>query len=361
MNKENVFYFYSTGCPKTLGGLNKLKSDLNNLGVRITEDESQATHIIYRPCTFQNSKLEISQNVIRKFLDAGKNVIVTGCVVPLVKWCEENNVLVCQNPNFKMFFIKNFPNEIGKVENQIINFGPYVQVSEGCHGDCAYCMISKVEIGKRYWSIPREQIFTQTEMVIKNGHKMIILGGDDLTPYGCDLYGNSYGLPELLMDVKSKYPDVEIAIANLNIRYAKEWNDSQIINVIECVRNGNLHLPLQSGDDNVLEHMKRLGYKRKDFIDLHSKIYSYGGTVGTDFIVGFPGETDEQFENTLDIIRNYCLEFVEIFGFEPMPDTEAASMPNQISEHIKYERMKRCTYEFIKKNPRKNAITNRAW
>lgn len=360
MNKENVFYFYSTGCPKTLGGLNKLKSDLNNLGVRITEDESQATHIIYRPCTFQNSKLEISQNVIRKFLDAGKNVIVTGCVVPLVKWCEENNVLVCQNPNFRMFFIKNFPNEIGKVKNQTINFSNHIQIAEGCYGNCTYCIIPSVEIGKRYWSIPKEIIFTQIKMLVKEGHKIIILGGDDLTPYGRDLYGDFYGLPELLMDIKNEYPNVEIAIANLNIRYAKEWSESQILNVIKCVRNGNLHLPPQSGDNDIIKSMGR-DYTVEDYIRLHDIIYSNGGTMGADFMVGFPGETDKQFENTLSLIRNYPLEFGEIFEFESMFGTVAASMPYQIPEEVKFERMKLAVYEFMKRNPGKKVLTNRIW
>ena len=358
MNTGRIFYVYSTGCPKTLGGVNEIKRILNNLGVKMTDNENEATDIIYRPCTFQTSKLEISQKAIKRFLDAGKNVIVTGCVVPLIEWCKENNVLVCQNPNFKMFFIKNFPNEIGKVKNQTINFSNHIQIAEGCYGNCTYCIIPSVEIGKRYWSIPKEEIFTQIKMLVKEGHKIIILGGDDLTPYGCDLYGDFYGLPELLMDIKNEYPNVEIAIANLNIRYAKEWSESQIINVIKCVRNGNLHLPPQSGDNAIIKSMGR-DYTTEDYIRLHNIIYSNGGSMGADFMVGFPGETDKQFENTLSLIRNYPLEFVEIFVFESMFGTVAASMPYQIPEEVKFERMKLAVYEFMKRNPGKKVLTNR--
>lgn len=358
--KEKCFYLTTTGCATADSGINKTKLLLNDLGVRITDIESEATHIIYRPCAFQTSQIEKSLSVIQKFLDDGKCVILVGCVVPLLGWCKgKENVLVCENNDFKKFFLKNFPEDIDKCKKQSISLSNKIKICGGCFGHCTYCMIPKVEKGKVFKSVPKEEIFDWIEILINYGHKSIFLAGDDLTPYGCDLY-TDYGLPELLSDIRAKYPDLEIGIANLNIYFAKDWSVSRIAKVVKSVKKGNLHLPIQSGNDNVISSMGR-EYSIQDFIRLHKIIYSLGGTVGTDVIVGFPGETKKQFEDTLSVIKTYPLEFCQVFVFEELQGTLAAKMPGKISERVKVNRLIKIAYAFMHMNSGKKLLINREW
>lgn len=368
---ERIFCVYTTGCPASDAAVNIIKKILYDLGVRITNSIDKATHILYRPCTFEQSQIELSQKRIKDLIDSGKIVILLGCVVPLRDWCNEHNILVCENPNFKEFFIKKFSDEIGKAANQIVlptndeignstsqilQLTNRVSITQGCMCNCAYCNIRNVEYGKKFTSIPEENIFRWIETLVNYGYNTIHLCGDDVTPYGYDNGKGLHGLPRLLLEIKDKYPELKIIITNLNIAFAKYWSDREVKSVVDCV--GNLHLPIQSGDDDILMRMRRR-YKIADFFRLCELITKFGGSVSTDCIVGFPGETDEQFNKTLEIVQSYCLKFLQAFAFGPVLGTLAAKMPNQISEETKLDRLTELVYWAIKMNPEIIINTNR--
>lgn len=355
--KEKVFFVYTTGCPASDASVNVYRSILCNLGVSLTNSIDKATDVIYRPCTFEESQIEKSLVIINDLIERGKNVILAGCIIPLRDWCKEHNILVCENPNFKEFFIENFPDEIGKATNQVLLLKNRVPVTIGCYlKSCAYCNIPNVEYGKTFRSTPEEEIFKWIDLLVSRGWNEVHLCGDDVTPYGCDFGKGYHGLPELLLKIKYRYPDLKIIATNLNIAFAKYWSNQEVKTVVECI--GNLHLPIQSGDNDILKSMGR-PYTRKNVLELYDLIKSYNGRISTDCMVGFPGETDEQFKKTLEIVQHYCFEFLQGFAFTPVPGTLAAKMSNQISEEVKLDRLTELIYWAIKMNPKIKINTNR--
>ena len=213
----------------------------------------------------------------------------------------------------------------------------YVRIAEGCNNFCTYCIIPKIR-GK-FRSRLEKNILDEVKMLVSNGVKEIILIAQDLTDYGVDIYGK-----RMLHDLISKISKIEgVEWIRLLYCYPEEITDELIeeISTNEKVVK-YLDLPIQHISSSVLKKMGRRTNKEAiiNKIDtLRSKVP--GIALRTSLIVGFPGETDENFEELEKFLENYKLENVGVFAYSQEEDTPAAKMECQVDEEVKIQRQKK--------------------
>jgi len=211
-----------------------------------------------------------------------------------------------------------------------------MKIQEGCDNHCTYCIIPSVRGTIR--SRPIEAIREEAEALAKAGFQELVLTGIHLTSYGRDLEGR----PSLAEAVKAACVDgvTRIRLGSLEPRVATEAFVEEIAKLPQICPQ--FHLALQSGSDTVLRRMKR-GYNTTQFLAAAERIRKAwpNAAFTTDVIVGFPGETEEEFAETLQFSEKIGFARMHVFPFSPRETTPAAEMPDQIPEHVKAERVKR--------------------
>jgi len=211
-----------------------------------------------------------------------------------------------------------------------------MKIQEGCDNHCTYCIIPSVRGTIR--SRPIEAIREEAEALAKAGFQELVLTGIHLTSYGRDLEGR----PSLAEAVKAAcVPGItRVRLGSLEPRVASEAFVEELSKLPQICPQ--FHLALQSGSDSVLRRMKR-GYNTTQFLAAAERIRRAwpDAAFTTDVIVGFPGETEEEFADTLRFSREIGFARMHVFPFSPRVTTPAAEMPDQIPESVKADRVKR--------------------
>jgi MiaB/RimO family radical SAM methylthiotransferase len=214
----------------------------------------------------------------------------------------------------------------------------YLKIGDGCDRYCAYCVIPYARGAVK--SRPASELLDEAAALIRRGYKEIILTGINAALYnddGLDLIGLTKSIAELPGDFRLRLSSLEPTTVNAD--YARR-----------LVRTGrlcpHLHLSLQSGSDKVLAAMGR-NYTMDNYMDIVRVLKERDPLFGltTDIIVGFPGETESDFERSLEVVREIGFAHVHVFRYSKRPQTRAMTMPNQIPEHIKKQRAARLIYE----------------
>lgn len=351
----------SLGCDK-----NRVDSELIlgsiNKHYEITNDAKEADIIIVNTCGFIESAKQESIDTILEMAEYKnkykcKMLIATGCLTQrygdeLLDLIPEIDILMGVNDYMKLHrLILDFIKDQKRISSATysdegINEGirllttkqhtAYVRIAEGCNNFCTYCIIPKIR-GK-FRSRLEKNILDEVKMLVNNGVKEIILIAQDLTDYGVDIYGK-----RMLHDLISKISKIEgVEWIRLLYCYPEEITDELIE---EIARNEKvvkyLDLPIQHISSSVLKQMGRRTNKEAIIskIDtLRSKVP--GIALRTSLIVGFPGETDENFEELEKFLEDYKLENVGVFVYSQEEDTPAAKMECQVDEEVKIQRQK---------------------
>ena len=230
------------------------------------------------------------------------------------------------------------------------NIKAQVTIMYGCNNYCTYCIVPYVRGRER--SRKPEDIINEIKGLAKDGYKEIMLLGQNVNSYNG---GKNYNFANLLKDI-NKIEGIE------KIRFISPHPKDFTDDVIEAIATSEkvcntLHLPLQSGSSNVLKSMNRK-YTKEQYLKLVEKIKNRIPDVAltTDIIVGFPGETESDFEDTLDVVRKVKFEQVFMFIYSRRKGTVADKMENQIPEEIKhkrFDRLKELVESQIKENNQK--------
>ena len=228
----------------------------------------------------------------------------------------------------------------------------YLKVQDGCNNSCSYCIIPKARGASR--SLPISTILEEIEGLVADGYKEIILTGIHLGAYGLDLIptvrdltisgnrqdGHSANIATLLREIDRRDYSCRFRISSLD---PDEVSD-ELIEIMVDSRTicNHLHLPLQSGDDNVLQRMNRL-YIGRLFTEQVEKIVKMipDVSIGVDIIAGFPGEGEKEFSNTYNLLNDLPISYMHIFPFSKRKDTEAAGFSNQVDAKSIKERCER--------------------
>ncbi|EPR12821.1 30S ribosomal protein S12 methylthiotransferase RimO [Ruminiclostridium papyrosolvens] len=352
----------SLGCPKNLVDSEIMLGMLSHADYEIVNNKEDANVLIVNTCGFIESAQQESINTILEMADEkGRNcevLIVTGCMAERYK-----EKILEQIPEVDAVLGTGNYKEIAEVINlaymgeKTVSYGKldetdyldqervissakhsvYLKISEGCDNRCTYCIIPFLR-GK-YRSRKMESLVREAELLAEKGAKEIIIVAQDSTRYGTDLYGKKM-LPELIR----KLSDVSgIEWIRLLYCYPEEIDDELIEEIAKNPKVCKyLDIPIQHASDRVLKQMGRRGTisEIKQVLNkLREKVS--GITIRTSLIVGFPGETEEDFEEMIAFLKEFRLDRVGVFTYSKEDGTPAAKMKSQIPKHIKIKRQKK--------------------
>ncbi len=210
----------------------------------------------------------------------------------------------------------------------------FVKIQDGCDNFCSYCIVPHMRGGPR--SRELDEILSEVELLSKKGFKEIVLCGINLGTWGRE-FSKRRQLADLIKELNLLPGLKRLRLSSIELKYVNESLLKQFSDNSKLCRH--LHIPLQSGDSLILKKMNR-DYSVQEYLDKLSLIRSKvrGISFTTDIMVGFPGESDEQFRNTLDLVKNTGFTRVHVFPFSPRRGTPAARMDFQIEDKIKKQR-----------------------
>lgn len=354
-------YFVSLGCDKNLVDSEMMITNLRKSGYALTDDASEADVIVVNTCCFIGDAKEESINTLLELAaykeERCKLLVAAGCLAQryheeIKEEIPEVDLIVGTMGYEKLTEkIEEALNNKGMVVESLedINYLPtpltdrdsmsggyyaYLKIAEGCDKCCTYCVIPKVR-GK-YRSVPMDNLIEQAEHLVENGAKEIILVAQETTLYGKDLYGEK-SLPKLLRRLSEIE---ELRWIRILYCYPEEITDELIDTIAELPKVCNyLDIPIQHGSDNILKKMGRWTDKNEiiSIVDkLREKIPDIA--LRTTLITGFPGETEEDFEELKEFVKKLRFDRLGVFTYSREEDTPAAEMEGQVSEDVKEAR-----------------------
>ena len=346
------------GCAKNLVDAELMLGMLAKKGYTITLDETDADIVIVNTCSFIHDAEKESVQSILQMIDEGKKVIVTGCLsqkhdkdlkdaIPelagMIGTSNLKDVVkivddIAKGKEYESIIDKDpkyiYPEDI---ERQQITVGAssYLKIGEGCNYQCGYCIIPKLR-GK-YISRPIENIVKEANELVNKGVTEIILIALDTSSYGIDLYGKQ-ALPELLEELNK--------IENLSwIRIMYAYPTQMTDELIDAIAKLDkvvkyVDIPLQHSHPRVLESMRRpvMDY-RKLVAKIRERIPNV--SVRTSIIVGYPGETEEEFEDLYQFVKDVKFDRMGAFEYSREKGTYSDKLKGHLSEKVKRERRDR--------------------
>lgn len=351
MEKETIGIL-QFGCAKNLIDMELMLGLLvkNGYNYSLNPDDKKIKTVIINTCSFIADAEKECVSAIIDMINKGKRVILTGClpqkhpeelpkllpeITNFIGTCEYDKIIEAIE-NKKYCNISKTPKycyrEDIKREQITVGSSSYIKIAEGCYYNCGYCVIPKLR-GK-YQSRKMENIVQEARELANKGVSEIILIAQDTTSYGLDLY-NKPMLAELLKELNK--------IENLNwirVMYAYPTNfDDELMDAINNLDKvvKYVDIPLQHSHIDVLKRMKRPAIDYRKFIKkLRKKIKNV--SVRTTFIVGYPGETEEEFEDLYNFIKEVKFDRVGVFEYSREKNTYAYSLKPQIKSAIKKKR-----------------------
>ncbi len=348
------------GCAKNLVDSELMLGLLASKGHDITLDENEAQMVIVNTCSFIHDAEKESVQTILKLVEKGKKVIVTGCLpqkyneelkaaIPEIcamvgtsnlkeivgvvdKVADEANEEYISCVSEKPEYV--YPEDI---ERQQITMGAssYVKIADGCNYHCGYCIIPNLR--GNYHSRPLENIIEEVKLLVEKGVTEIVLIAQDTTSYGIDLYKKQM-LPKLLRELNK----IEnLSWIRIMYAYPSQMTEELINTIASCDKVVKyIDLPLQHSDKTILENMRRPAFDYEKLINkIREKVPNIA--IRTAFIVGYPGETDEQFENLYEFVKKMRFDKMGVFEYSREKNTASYSMEDQVPAKIKHERYKK--------------------
>ena len=361
--KEKKYFIKTYGCQMNVHDSEEIKKILENLGYTEIEDYEQADLIILNTCAIR----ENAHDKVFGFLGRCKHLKKTnkdliiglcGCMAQeenVVKEIREKHkyidiVFGTHNMNELPDMLMNFYGKqsinVYSKEGDVIEFGnlykrdskitAWVNIMYGCDKFCTYCIVPYTRGKQR--SRKSEDILKEVKELKEQGYKEITLLGQNVNAYGKDLEGE-IEFSKLLEKVS------DTGIERIRFVTSHPWDfTDEMIDVIASRENimPYIHLPLQSGSNKILKLMGRR-YTKEEYLELFNKIRNKvkNASITTDIIVAFPGETEEDFNDTLDVVNTCKYDGAFTFIYSPRENTPAAKMKNDLTEEEKEDRLHR--------------------
>ncbi len=364
IGEGRLAYVRSFGCQLNVSDGEKIKGVLQKMGYGFTEDENSADIIILNTCAVRESAEDRVFGIIgsmKKLKEIKPSLIigVAGCMTaqehigekikksyPQVDFvlgtsainglpkilldCLEGAKFSADTKEYDDFSVA-----VEQIRES--SFKASVPIMFGCNNFCTYCIVPYVRGRER--SRKPDDIISEVKQLVSEGYKEIMLLGQNVNSYGNDLDGE-ISFPQLLRELNKIEGDFIIRFMSSHPKDASR----ELIDVIfECEKVAkHLHLPVQSGSDDVLRRMNRR-YTAEKYLETVDYIRNRDAdfSLTTDLIVGFPDETDEDFEATIDMIKRVKYDNIYSFIYSKRSGTKAAEMPDCTDEETKGQRMRR--------------------
>ena len=336
-------YLESLGCDKNRVDSEKLLSELLGKydGAEVTLDPSEADIAIVNTCSFIGPAKEESINTIldlAEYKKSGrlKKLIVAGCLVERYKDEIRKELPEIDEIASVKDYVRRLDSQMKRVESGE-RYTRYLKIAEGCDKYCSYCIIPRLR--GHFRSIPMDMVLEEARELVKDGAKELILVAQETTLYGTDLYGKKS--LHLLLHALSEIEGL------VWIRVLYCYPEEIELPLIEEIRDNPkichyLDLPIQHSSDRILKAMNRKTRRE----ELKEKIALLRREIPdiclrTTLITGFPGETEEDFQDVLSFITEERFDRLGVFPYSQEEGTPAASMENQITESVKNKRLSR--------------------
>lgn len=367
MNKK--VNFYTLGCKVNQYETNGMTQKFIDAGYEIVEMDEPSDICVVNTCTVTNMSDRKSRQVLRRMKEKNNNIIVVavGCYAQVAKeelesYDEIDLVLGNNEKNAVVEYIEKYINEKHKInevtdvmmQREFVDFGTVtytektravIKVQDGCDRFCSYCIIPYAR--GRVRSREPQSIINEITDIAKNGIKEVVITGIHIASYGRD-FKNDYRLIELLEDL-NKIDGIErIRLGSLEPTLITEDFLGRLVKLNKICHH--FHLSLQSGCTKTLQAMNRK-YTTGEFeniVKLLREVYK-DVILTTDIIVGFPGETDEDFNETYEYLKRIKFYKMHVFKYSPRKGTKAADMKEQVDGNIK-EKRSRVLLELSDKN-----------
>ncbi len=355
-------YFLSLGCDKNTSDSEHMMHGLLDGGFTFTDDEREAEVAVVNSCCFIGDAAEESiSEIIRlgKLKTEGKlrALIVTGClaeryqdeflkelpevdgILGISSWDRLPEVVEAALSGKRMAVFSDKARLVRSTDRVQSSGGhyAYLKIAEGCSRRCAYCVIPKVR--GPYRSVPMEDLLLETSKLAAQGVRELILVAQETTLYGVDLYGQKM-LPRLLREL-SETEGIEWI--RLLYCYPEEITD-ELVEAIRVLPKvvPYIDMPIQHASDRILRRMGRKT-SRKEITERIRKIREAVPeiTLRTTMLLGFPGETEEDFKELLDFVKEIRFDRLGAFAYSREEGTEAAEMPDQVPEDVKKARVRK--------------------
>jgi len=374
--KDKYYLIQTYGCQMNEHDTETIKGLLEQMGYQSTDDRRQADVILLNTCAVrENAEDKVFGELGHlKHLKTAKPSLVLGvCGCMSQEEAVVNRILqkhpfvdlifgthnIHRLPSLlkEAFFSKEMVIEVWSKEGDIVENMPkkregikaWVNIMYGCDKFCTYCIVPYTR-GKERSRRP-EDVLAEVRDLARQGFQEIMLLGQNVNAYGKDFEDINYLFGDLMNDISK----IDIPRVRFTTSHPRDFDD-HLIQVL--AQKGNLveqiHLPVQSGNNEILKRMSRK-YTREHYLELVSKIKKAIPDVGltTDIIVGFPGETDEQFEDTLALVKEVRYDSAYTFIYSPREGTPAADMKDDVPMEVKKARLYRLNAvlaEFSKEN-----------
>lgn len=363
MENYNKKYLINTyGCQMNLHESEKLAGILTELGYTATNNETEADIIVFNTCCIRENaedRAEGNIGALKQLKRKNKNLIIAvgGCMTQQGGYAKELHekfpfidiIFGTHNlENFKDLLIKKLSMKksllcVEEKEGPIIEGTPktrtsypnaWVNITYGCNNFCTYCIVPYVRGRERSRKI--EDIYNECCELIQNGYKEITLLGQNVNSYGNDLENTDFAmLIDKLSTIEGKFR------LRFMTNHPKDFTE-KLIKAISCSTKTcrSVHLPIQAGSDRILKLMNRK-YTRQDYLDKIELLRKYMPDIAitTDIMVGFPTETEEDFEDTVSLVEKVGFAGAFTFIYSKRNGTPAAKMDGQIEESVSKRRI----------------------
>ena len=368
MSESRRYHVTTFGCQMNKADSERMAGILEAMGMQHEEDPLQADVVLYNTCTIRDSAEQkvysyLGKQAKRKKQNPNLTLVVAGCVAQ-----QEGEKLLRRVPELDIVMGPQYANQLdsllAQVEqgSQVVATEPvhimeditkprrdskvtaWVNVIYGCNERCTYCVVPGVRGLEQ--SRTKEAIRDEMVELGKQGYTEVTLLGQNIDAYGRDLPGitpegrRENTLTDLLYYVHD-VPGIErIRFATSHPRYFTE----RLVKACAALPKvcEHFHIPFQSGDNDILKAMSR-GYTHEKYRRIIDTVRRYmpDAALSADVIVGFPGESEEQFQNTIKLVEDIGFDMLNTAAYSPRPGTPAAEWPNQLDEDTKQDRLQR--------------------
>jgi len=345
------------------------QSGFEAAGCRMARPKERADIIVINTCTVTAKAGAQSRHAIRQLMrrHPGARVVITGCYAQmdaheLVRMIDQP-VCIIGNTNKDRLVttaLSDTPCDLtmlmGPVSHKkeisrlpVRHFGDRtracLRVQDGCNNFCTYCIVPYTR--GRSCSLPVEEVMEQAAIFAAEGHREIVVTGIHVGLYGQDLrpdpaqgHGEKTDCVALMRKLCRTHPDIRFRLSSIEPKEVSR----ELLSLMAEQKNflPHLHIPLQSGDDTILSRMHR-GYTTQEFKEIISLCRKMvpDAAIGIDVLVGFPGETDQHFTNTLNLLEECDCTYLHVFPYSQRPGTVAATFDHQVPQAVKDERVAR--------------------
>ncbi|WP_134700453.1 tRNA (N6-isopentenyl adenosine(37)-C2)-methylthiotransferase MiaB [Ammoniphilus sp. YIM 78166] len=365
LGKNKTYCLVTFGCQMNEHDSETIAGILENMGYSATDNERKADIVLYNTCAIrENAEDKVFGHLgalkAAKLENPDMIIGVCGCmsqdesVVNRILQKYQHVDLIFGTHNIHRLpillrdalYSKEMVVEVWAKEGDVIENMPkvrqgglkaWVNIMYGCDKFCTYCIVPYTR-GKERSRLP-EDVISEVRELARQGYKEITLLGQNVNAYGKDLTDRKYLFGDLMDDISK----IDVPRIRFTTSHPRDFDD-HLIEVL--AKGGNLvehiHLPVQSGNTEVLKKMARK-YSREQYLELVNKIKKAIPNVvlTTDIIVGFPGETEEQFQDTMSLVEEVGYDSAYTFIYSPRHGTPAAGMEDDISEEVKKQRLHR--------------------